>query len=89
MRRCLFVVLSLAAVGDDTGLSKGPANPADMGTRCAAIAGRDDRAYLNCGQQGKPTENASSPSQSAPAHTRPPDVRPDEGVSRRYPSRNR
>ena len=47
----LVILLAAAAeIGaeETPGLSKGPANPAEIGTRCAVMAGREDRAYLNC-----------------------------------------
>jgi hypothetical protein len=46
----LFFPATIAAA-QETGLSKGPLNPADIGTRCAVMAGRNDRAYLNCLEQ--------------------------------------
>jgi hypothetical protein len=63
MKRYLIAALLVQATGvsaQETGLSKGPVNRADIGTRCAVIAGRDDRAYLNCLE-----------SQSAPSPPRP------------------
>ena len=50
----LVILLAAAAeisAEETPGLSKGPANPAEIGTRCAIMAGREDRAYLNCPEQ--------------------------------------
>ena len=44
---------------NETGLSKGPANPADIGNRCAVMAGREDRAYLNCPEPGPASQKAT------------------------------
>jgi hypothetical protein len=53
--RCVLVVLlgvALVEIDDETtGLSKGPVDPSDLGTRCAVMAGRDDRAYLHCAER--------------------------------------
>jgi hypothetical protein len=46
----LLILLGGEPGGDETGLSRGPADPADLGTRCAVMAGRDDRAYLKCAE---------------------------------------
>jgi hypothetical protein len=64
MRRCSLAVMLLLAAevgGEAPGLSKGPADPADIGTRCAAIAGRTDRAYLNCAEHDRPGLKARDP----------------------------
>jgi hypothetical protein len=88
----LAALLMLVVQGDtdETGLSKGPENPADLGSRCAPIAGREDRAYLDCGRQG------FQPSTSRGSGNVPPEqLRPDqfgigrEGTGRRYPVRGR
>jgi hypothetical protein len=58
MKRYMIAALLIQAASvsaQETGLSKGPFNPADIGSRCAVLAGRDDRAYLNCLEtQGAP-----------------------------------
>lgn len=67
MRQWALVVLLLLAaeVGEeDAGLSKGPADPADIGTRCAAMAGRTDRAYLNCAEHDRRARKAGESSVS-------------------------
>ena len=54
MRRWALLALLVATMeadAEDVGLSKGPTNPTDLGTRCAVMAGRDDRAYLHCAEQ--------------------------------------
>jgi hypothetical protein len=79
-----LLVLAMQSGSEEPGLGKGPADPADLGTRCSVLAGREDRAYLDCGKQA-PTSSIA-----------PPDgPRPDqvgvgrEGSGRRYPRRNR
>jgi hypothetical protein len=83
-----LLVLAMQGDGEETGLSKGPQNPADLGTRCSVLAGREDRAYLDCGKQ--------APQPPAPRQVTPPEQpRPDhsgtgrEGTGRRYPLRRR
>lgn len=72
---------------EETGLSKGPADPADIGSRCAVMAGRDDRAYLHCADEAR--------RRTAPADGTggtPPDRHSEsgrDGVTRRYPLRGR
>ncbi|HEX3179276.1 MAG TPA: hypothetical protein VHZ49_21560 [Methylomirabilota bacterium] len=54
LKRSVAIGLMLLALDLDLempGLSKGPADPADIGTRCAVMAGRADRAYLPCAQE--------------------------------------
>ena len=62
----LVVVLLLAAevADEDAGLSKGPADPSDIGTRCAVMAGRADRAYLNCAEHDRRASRTRDPSVS-------------------------
>jgi hypothetical protein len=83
-----LLVLAMESGSEETGLSKGPQNPADIGSRCSALAGREERAYLDCGKQ------ASQPSTSrGVAPLEPP--RPDqfgvgrEGTADRYRLRRR
>ena len=92
--RCIVLALLLLMTDADTettGLSKGPLDPADIGSRCAVMAGRDDRAYLHCSDQTQPP--------AAPSHeqvgTSSPRPRLDhsggsyEGDARRFPLRTR
>lgn len=82
VQRYAVVVLWLAAaeIGDEeTGLSKGPANPADLGTRCAVLAGREDRAYLHCAEPTPATPKRREPVRLERSYT-------DQGRSG-YPSR--
>ena len=54
--RCIVPALLLLMTDADTettGLSKGPLDPADIGSRCAVTAGREDRAYLHCSEQAQ------------------------------------
>ena len=45
----LALLLSEIETGvESIGLSKGPIDPADIGRRCAPMAGRHDRGYLDC-----------------------------------------
>jgi hypothetical protein len=46
-----MVAYDVHAAEETPGLSKGSANPADIGQRCAPLMGRDDRAYLQCQQE--------------------------------------
>jgi hypothetical protein len=91
MRRWALAMLLMVATQnstEETGLSKGPADPADLGTRCSVMAGREDRAYLDCGMQ--------APKASTPGSVTPPE-RPRiddsgggrDGTGRRYPLRSR
>jgi hypothetical protein len=48
-----FLFVTMDGDTDTSGLSKGPLNPADSGSRCAAMAGREDRAYLDCMEQAQ------------------------------------
>ena len=96
MRRWGVLMLLLVALEggpatehtDDSGLSRGDANPAELGTRCAVLAGRDDRAYLDCGMQApRPT-----PSSDATLNDRlriDPSGGGHESAGRRYPVRSR
>jgi hypothetical protein len=54
-----MVLLLLAAeIGDEeAGLSKGFADPSPIGTRCGVMAGRTDRAYLNCADHDPAPKN--------------------------------
>ena len=68
----LLLALEPGADGSEvTGLSKGPGNPADIGSRCAALAGRDDRAYLDCAEQAGSAAKggeAARPKRARPEH---------------------
>jgi hypothetical protein len=82
-----LLVLAMQSGSEEPGLSKGLDDPADLGTRCSVLAGRDDRAYLDCGKQAPPASTSS---------IAPPDgLRSDqvgvgrEGSGRRYRLRNR
>jgi hypothetical protein len=90
MRRCALVALLLLAAetgSDETGLSKGPENPADLGSRCAVLAGREDRAYLDCAAQApKASSNDAASQERSPTE---PSVSGKEGGGRRYPIRGR
>jgi hypothetical protein len=85
----MLLLLAMEIADEETGLSKGPANPADIGSRCAVIAGRDDRAYLHCAEQAR--RRATAADESGIPSDRP-HVHPgwsDDGVTRRYPLRGR
>jgi len=92
-RFILLALLLLMAESDTetSGLSKGPLNPADIGSRCAVTAGREDRAYLHCSEQAQrpaaPTqEDVGTSSQLQPLeHSRG----NYEGDARRLPLRRR
>ena len=64
------LLLAMDADTDMTGLSKGPLNPADIGSRCAVMAGRDDRAFLHCAEQAQrpaaTTQGQAGPSLELP-----------------------
>jgi hypothetical protein len=70
-RRVLLALLLLATEvdTDEIGLSKGAANPADIGSRCAVMAGRDDRAYLDCAEAAR--RGATGGSATSPEGPRP------------------
>lgn len=82
-----LLVLAMQGEREETGLSKGPENPADLGSRCSVLAGREDRAYLDCGKQ--------APQPSTSRGVTPPEQSPPgqvgvgrEGTGRRYPLRS-
>ena len=61
-RRCAFLTLLFLTIESDPetiGLSKGSTDPADIGSRCAVMAGRDDRAYLHCADRTEPLAGVS------------------------------
>jgi hypothetical protein len=82
-----LLVLAMESGSEETGLSKGPENPAEIGSRCAVLAGRDDRAYLDCGKLApQPTSRGGAladPSRPDPFGT----IR--EGEAERYRLRGR
>jgi hypothetical protein len=81
-----LLALAMENQSEETGLSKGPENPADIGSRCAVLAGREDRAYLDCGKL------APSPSTSrgvAPGEPSRPEPSGREGEAGRYRLRGR
>jgi hypothetical protein len=88
-RSTLLTLLFLTIESDPEaiGLSKGPMDPADIGNRCAVMAGRDDRAYLHCAEQ------AQRPAAASHGHSGR--LRFDErggrddGGTRRYPLQRR
>lgn len=83
-----LLVLAMQGEREETGLSKGPENPADIGSRCSALAGREDRAYLDCGKQAP----ESSTSRGVTPHEEPRAGQfgvGREGTGRRYPLRSR
>jgi len=96
MRRCGVLMLLLVALEsgpatertDETGLSRGDANPAEVGTRCAVLAGRDDRAYLDCGTQA-PKPTSSSDATLNDRLRIDPSGGGHESAGRRYPVRSR
>jgi hypothetical protein len=83
----VLLMLALESGGEATGLSKGPDNPADIGSRCAVLAGREDRAYLHCGKHAPPAATsrgvATEPSRPGPFGVG------REGTDRRYRLRGR
>jgi hypothetical protein len=78
-----MVLVSAEVGGDETGVSRGPANPADLGSRCAVMAGRDDRAYLNCAEQEPSTPKANNATRIQRPDTDHPSS--DSRPARRYP----
>jgi hypothetical protein len=91
-----FIVLGLLRLMADadtetSGLSKGPLNPADIGSRCAVTAGREDRAYLHCSEQAQrpaapPREDVGTSSRlQRLEHSRD----SYDGAARRFPLRRR
>jgi hypothetical protein len=84
------LLILLAMEGDDEvpGLGKGPANPADIGTRCAVLAGREDRGYLDCARQAPPSSTSRGRTPAEPVHPGP-SGGTREGTARRYPLRGR
>jgi len=96
MRRCGVLMLLLVALEggpatertDETGLSRGDANPAEVGTRCAVLAGREDRAYLDCATQA-PKPTSSSDAALNDRLRIDPSGGGHENAGRRYPVRSR
>jgi hypothetical protein len=93
MRRAALAALCLGLIvevgGEDAGLSPGPANPADIGTRCAVIAGREDRGYLNCAEQKRSAQRPRQVERVEPLRARDSAVGQDERATRRSPVRGR
>jgi len=84
-----LMLLALEIDPDVDGLSKGPSNPADIGTRCAVMAGREDRAYLSCAEQAtRPSGVSDGRDGSSPDQPRL-DQAGHEHSGRRYPLRRR
>ena len=91
--RCvvLALLLLMTEAGTETGLSKGPLNPADTGNRCSVMAGREDQAYLHC------SEHAQRPAARSHEEVGPSSRLPRlehsggsyEGDARRFPLRRR
>lgn len=96
MRRCGLLLLILVALEsgaasertDETGLSRGDVNPTDLGTRCSVLAGRDDRAYLDCGAPASKPSSSSDATLNDRLRIDPSGVG-HEGAGRRYPVRSR
>lgn len=98
-RRSALQILLLLAMeigvmeigAEETGLSKGAADPADIGSRCAVMAGRDDRAYLHCADEARQrTAPVDGTRGTLPDRLRPEHPEPGrDGVTRRYPLRGR
>jgi hypothetical protein len=89
LNRCALAALVLLGAelgGDETGLSRGPADPSDLGTRCAAIAGREDRAYLKCAE---PERAGPQPSDVIRLERPYTDHPAGDGRPRRYPQEPR
>jgi hypothetical protein len=83
-------LLCAAAIGaDQTGLSKGPENPADIGNRCAVLAGRGDRAYLDCAEQGRTARNVNEATGVERRRTDDWTSGHESRPARRYPLRSR
>jgi hypothetical protein len=83
-----LLMLAMQSSNEEPGLSKGPTDPADIGTRCSVMAGREDRAYLNCAQQARP----ASPPTGVAAPEQPQGDRVGVGrdsTGRPYPVRTR
>ena len=81
-----LLVLAMQSGGEEPGLSKGLDDPADLGTRCSVLAGRDDRAYLDCGKQAPPASTSIAPPDGP--RSDPVGVSREES-GRRYRLRNR
>lgn len=85
----LLLVLEIGA--EETGLSKGAADPADIGSRCAVMAGRDDRAYLHCADEARRRTAPADGTRGTPSDRPRPEQSGggQDGVTRRYPLRGR
>jgi hypothetical protein len=83
----MLLLLAAENNSEETGLSKGPVNPADLGSRCAVLAGREDRAYLDCAAQA-PKATTNDATLQDRLRTDPSVSGHDEG-GRRYPVRGR
>jgi hypothetical protein len=83
-----LVMLALDAGADEVGLSKGAADPADLGTRCSAMAGREDRAYLDCGKHAPGVSTPTGVAPREPGRTERSGSDSDN-TARRYPFRDR
>lgn len=84
----VLLMLALESGGEVTGLSKGPDNPADIGSRCAVLAGREDRGYLHCGKHAPPAATSGGGAPTEPSRPEPFGVG-REGTDRRYRPRGR
>ena len=82
------LMLALESGADETGLSKGPADPADLGSRCSVMAGREDRAYLDCGRRAPGVSTATDIIPLERWRIEHFGASPD-GTARRYPLRAR
>ena len=82
----MLLLLTMEIGDEETGLSKGPENPADIGSRCAVMAGRDDRAYLHCAEQARRRSTAADESSGA-SDARIQPGWTDGNAARRYPVR--
>jgi hypothetical protein len=87
----ILLLLTLEIGDEETGLSKGPADPADTGSRCAVMAGRDDRAYLHCAEHARRRAVSTDETGGTPSDRSRPDHSGGShgGATRRYLPRGR
>jgi len=83
-----LLALAMENESEETGLSKGPDNPADIGSRCAVLAGREDRAYLDCGKLAPPSSTSRGVAPGEPPRPEP-SASGHEGEAGRYRLRGR
>jgi hypothetical protein len=83
-----LLIVALESGADETGLSKGPADPAELGTRCSVMAGREDRGYLDCGRQAPSASRAKGVTPAEQSRTDS-STSGSDGTARRYPVRTR